>query len=325
MIEIKYPWLSRYVDGFNINKLAHSQLFSGKSGIGKFYFAKEISKSILCTKSSNLFEYCNECSSCKSFDSGSHPDFKLIQLESDSKVIKISQLRGGSKESDSEGIINFSNETPLLSKSKIIVINSSDKMNAESQNFLLKTLEEPSKNTYIFLISSKPYSLKPTLLSRLNHMEINFPKKNEILAWLQKSNMELDSQELNFLDDLNLIDINPDELIKARSERNEFSTDLMQCHSPKKLEKIASKWDDQFLSIKLGWLSKIILQSIFVKINKTEIPISYFSDNILHLSKTKNLTELFALSNELNNLSKDLSEGINLNNKIQIKALLSSY
>lgn len=325
MIEIKYPWLSRYVDRFNINKLAHSQLFSGKSGIGKFYFAKEISKSILCTKSSNLFEYCNECSSCKSFDLGSHPDFKLIQLESDSKVIKISQLRGGSKESDPEGIINFSNETPLLSKSKIIVINSSDKMNAESQNFLLKTLEEPSKNTYIFLISSKPYSLKPTLLSRLNHMEINFPKKNEILAWLQKSNMELDSQELSFLDDLNLIDINPDELIKARSERNEFSTDLMQCHSPKQLEKIASKWDDQFLSIKLGWLSKIILQSIFVKINKTEIPISYFSDNILHLAKTKNLTELFALSNELNNLSKDLSEGINLNNKIQIKALLSTF
>ena len=38
-----------------------------------------------------------------------------------------------------------------------------------------------------------------------------------------------------------------------------------------------------------------------------------------------NLIELFALSNELNNLSKDLSEGINLNNKIQIKALLSTF
>ncbi|MDA9595063.1 hypothetical protein N9S29_01015 [SAR86 cluster bacterium] len=325
MIEIEYPWLSRYVDRFNINKLAHSQLFSGKSGIGKFYFAKEISKSILCTKSSNLFEYCNECSSCKSFDSGSHPDFKLIQLESDSKVIKISQLRGGSKESDPEGIINFSNETPLLSKSKIIVINSSDKMNAESQNFLLKTLEEPSKKTYIFLISSKPYSLKPTLLSRLNHMEINFPKKNEILAWLQKSNMELDSQELNFLDDLNLIDINPDELIKARSERNEFSTDLMQCHSPKQLEKIASKWDDSFLSTKLNWLSKIIFYSICKKLNDSEVQSYYFNENISYLAKTKDLVELFKLSNELNIFIKELAGGINLNNKIQIKALLSSY
>ena len=105
-------------------------------------------------------------------------------------------------------------------------------------------------------------------------MEINFPKKNEILAWLQKSNMELDSQELDFLDDLNLIDINPDELIKARSERNEFSTDLMQCHSPKQLEKIASKWDDSFLSTKLNWLSKIIFYSICKKLNDTDILIS---------------------------------------------------
>ena len=325
MNRIKYPWLKKYVEYFDINKLAHSHLLSGKIGIGKLHFTEELSKSLLCSNSNELFEYCNDCSSCKAFNAGSHPDFKLIDKETESKIIKISQLRGNSKEMGDEGILNISHETPLLSKSKIIVINSAESMNLESQNFLLKTLEEPSKNTFIFLISSKPFSLKPTLLSRLNHTSFSFPNKEDISLWINSLGIELNSKDLNFFENLNLTEINQDQIKKGKEERKEFSSELSESSSSRKLEKIASNWDDQFLSIRLGWLSKIILQSIFVKINKTEIPISYFSDNILHLSKTKNLTELFALSNELNNLSKDLSEGINLNNKIQIKALLSTF
>ena len=325
MNRIKYPWLKKYVEHFDENKLAHSHLLSGKSGIGKLHFVEELSKSLLCPNSNELFDYCNECSSCKSFNAGSHPDFKLIEKEKENKVIKISQLRGSSKETVNEGILNISHETPLLSKSKIIVINSAEFMNLESQNFLLKTLEEPSMNTFIFLITTKPFSLKPTLLSRLNQTSFSFPKKEDISLWINSLGIELNSKDLNFFENLKLTELTQDQIKKAKEEIKEFSSELSESSSSKKLEKIASNWDDQFLSIKLGWLSKIILQSIFVKINKTEIPISYFSDNILHLSKTKNLTELFALSNELNNLSKDLSEGINLNNKIQIKALLSTF
>ena len=52
---------------------------------------------------------------------------------------------------------------------------------------------------------------------------------------------------------------------------------------------------------------------------------NYFNENISYLTKTKDLVELFKLSNELNIFIKELAGGINLNNKIQIKALLSSY
>ena len=166
MSNIKYPWLKKYLYYFDAKKLAHAQLFSGNSGIGKSYFSYELSKSLLCPNSTKLFDYCGKCISCNSFNSGTHPDFKSIQLEGENKVIKISQLRGTKKDNGTEGIVNFSHETPLLSKSKIIHISSAENMNTESQNFLLKTLEEPSNNTYIFLTSSKPYLLKPTLLSK---------------------------------------------------------------------------------------------------------------------------------------------------------------
>ena len=106
-------------------------------------------------------------------------------------------------------------------------------MNTESQNFLLKTLEEPSNNTYIFLTSSKPNLLKPTLLSRLNHVSISFPKREETLDWLKSINVEINYQELNFLEDVNLIDLSSDLINQMRQEIDDFASDLAKCNSSK--------------------------------------------------------------------------------------------
>ncbi len=325
MVNIKYPWLKKYLDYFYTDKLAHSQLFSGKSGIGKSYFSLELSKSLLCLNSSELFNHCGKCVSCNSFQSRTHPDFKFIQPEDENKVIKISQLRGNGKDRENKGILNFLHETPLISKSKIIQISSAENMNAESQNFLLKTLEEPSKNTYIFLTSSKPYLLQPTLLSRLNHVSIHSPAKKEILNWLKSINIKVDAQELNFLEDINLTDLSSDLIKQARQEIDDFSSDLVKCNSSKDIEKIASKWDDSNLLKKLNWFSKIIRNSIFLKTNQIELKNLLFEENITYLANSKSLLELFEMSNELNTLIDGLVKGVNLNNKIQIKAFLSSF
>ena len=325
MSNIKYPWLKKYLHYFDADKLAHAQLFSGKSGIGKSYFSYELSKSLLCPNSTKLFDYCGKCISCNSFNSGTHPDFKKIQLEGENKVIKISQLRGTKKDNGAEGILNFSHETPLISKSKIVHINSAENMNTESQNFLLKTLEEPSNNTYIFLTSSKPFLLKPTLLSRLNHVSLSLPEKKETLDWLKSINVEINYQELNFLEDVNIIDLSSDLIIQARQEIDDFSSDLAKCNSSKKIEKIAAKWDDSNLLKKLNWLSKIIRNSIFLKLNQNDLKSPFFAENISYLADSKSLNDLFEFSNELNTLIDGLVKGVNLNNKLQIKALLSSY
>ena len=325
MSNIKYPWLKKYLHYFDADKLAHAQLFSGKSGIGKSYFSYELSKSLLCPNSTKLFDYCGKCISCNSFNSGTHPDFKKIQLEGENKVIKISQLRGTKKDNGTEGILNFSHETPLISKSKIVRINYAENMNTESQNFLLKTLEEPSNNTYIFLTSSKPFLLKPTLLSRLNHVSFSLPEKKETLDWLKSINVEINYQELNFLEDVNIIDLSSDLIIQARQEIDDFSSDLAKCNSSKKIEKIAAKWDDSNLLKKLNWLSKIIRNSIFLKINQNDLKSPFFAESISYLADSKSLNDLFEFSNELNTLIDGLVKGVNLNNKLQIKALLSSY
>ena len=43
------------------NNISHSYIFNGPSGIGKFLFAKEFAKSILCTNPNLEMKPCDRC------------------------------------------------------------------------------------------------------------------------------------------------------------------------------------------------------------------------------------------------------------------------
>ena len=109
------------------NKVSHSYLFIGRQGIGKKLIAKEFSRGILEKAS-----YEN------------NPD--LIYVEPDGNSIKIEQIRQTQKEIQ---------EKPISSSKKVCLINDADKMTKESQNCLLKTLEEPPDYATIILIRRK--------------------------------------------------------------------------------------------------------------------------------------------------------------------------
>ena len=55
---------------------------------------------------------------------------------------------------------------PYEGKAKVAVIDDAELMNVEAANSFLKTLEEPPGATILILISSHPFKLLPTLLSR---------------------------------------------------------------------------------------------------------------------------------------------------------------
>ena len=54
---------------------------------------------------------------------------------------------------------------------KVCLIDDADKMTLQAENALLKTLEEPTPDTVIILITGKPYRLLPTVLSRCQHLQ----------------------------------------------------------------------------------------------------------------------------------------------------------
>ena len=63
-------------------------------------------------------------------------------------------------------ITKFLANKPFSHSSKVVLINNADKLNTESQNALLKNLEEPGLDNYFLLATNRPSALLPTIISR---------------------------------------------------------------------------------------------------------------------------------------------------------------
>lgn len=109
-----------------------------------------------------------------------HPDFYALRPANKSRSI--------SAEATRELIRNIF-QTSFGNSGKVALICEADRMNASSANIFLKTLEEPPPGTYLFLLTTRPYSLLPTIRSRC--LFFRFPetgtreRPESIAAWLK--------------------------------------------------------------------------------------------------------------------------------------------
>lgn len=159
--------------------ISHSYLFLGKEGIGKKTVAEEFAKTLLCKKEG--LEPCGVCSSCYKFDSGNHPDFKLIEAEKN--IIKKSQI---------DEIVSAVKTAPFESKRKIFIIDDAHLMNKESMNGLLKTLEEPADFLNMILVSSQEDKFLPTILSRCQKISFSPLSEEEVYSYISENYQLLD-------------------------------------------------------------------------------------------------------------------------------------
>ena len=159
------------------NSVSHSYIFSGISGIGKFLFAKEFAKAILCIGEPKP---CNKCNSCESIENGNNPDLIIINEQTNS--IKTEQI----KELTSDVL-----EKPIKGNKKIYIINNSENMTKEAQNALLKTLEEPPEYAIIILVTSNENLLLNTIKSRCIKILFNNLSDEEVLEYFERNHEEV--------------------------------------------------------------------------------------------------------------------------------------
>lgn len=156
---------------FASGKWAHAYIFAGPEGVGKFKTAHEWAKLLLCKnpKENNFSEACGSCRSCRDFEAGSHPDFNYVYKElreftADGKGkappvdLPIDVIR--------EFLIAKVPTRPTLSQRKAFIVSEAEKLNAASQNCLLKVLEEPPAYCCIVLLCTRLEKLLPTTKSR---------------------------------------------------------------------------------------------------------------------------------------------------------------
>lgn len=146
-------------------------LFSGPKGIGKYSIAKELSRYIICK---GVQDATCRCNSCRLFPNS--PDFLEIG-NNVGNVIKVGDI---------EPIDEFVDLLPSLGRKKVLLIDDAERMNGTSANRLLKTLEDVKSHLVVFLISSKPERMIPTVLSRSNQIRFSALGPQRVLEILKE-------------------------------------------------------------------------------------------------------------------------------------------
>jgi DNA polymerase-3 subunit delta' len=193
-------------------RIGHAYLFSGIAAVGKKTLALEFAKALNCEKEDTLHDSCGECSSCRKIQRGSHPD--IFSVKADGQFIRIDAIREIQEQMKCK---------PLEAKQRVFIIDEADKMNDQAANALLKILEEPSLSNILILITSRPYSMPPTIISRCQQIRFN-PLRFDTVAKFLIDRMEMDSQNALLLASLSggsvgrAMELNNDDVVTYRVE-----------------------------------------------------------------------------------------------------------
>ena len=153
--------------------LAHAYLFVGPEMIGKQMFAKD------------LFVLANNR---EDFNAGD-PDLRIVSprvAEGETKIYI----------EDARDIKQFLSLKPYYGPYKFVVINDADRLTPEASNGLLKALEEPTPNSVLILVSSKPRMLLSTVTSRCQTVRFVSHSAKDSTEFLVSSKLSKADQQL---------------------------------------------------------------------------------------------------------------------------------
>jgi DNA polymerase III subunit delta' len=131
--------------------LSHAYLFHGPPGTGKRTAARAFAAALLARGADD------PAGVQRRVAAGVHPDLGWVEPRGAHEIL-VDDVR--------HRVVREVALRPFEAERRIFVIADAERMNEESQNALLKTLEEPSSFAHLVLVSSAPGRLLPTIPSR---------------------------------------------------------------------------------------------------------------------------------------------------------------
>lgn len=161
-------WLERADEAMQQRwqRLPHAILIRGPGGWGESLLAERLGRRLLGIEGD------------KPLAEVAHPDLRWIQPEDN--VIKVDVIRG---------VCQFLVQTQSGER-KLAIIDRADRMNVNAANALLKSLEEPPPDSYIFLVSGASERLLPTVRSRCQVVTVAPADEDEVRAWLAEQGVD---------------------------------------------------------------------------------------------------------------------------------------
>lgn len=166
--------INPFVEGIKDNTLPQTFIITGSYGVGQVFFIKEVLSKILTKNNQQVNQM-------------------ILSLDDDKYKIEKSEV---------EKAKLFLEQSPLVGDKKVLVVYDADFLSIESQNLILKSIEEPKKSSLIFLVSNYN-NLLHTIQSRSHSINIkpNLKIKDLRMGFID---IELDSLKQKFIDYLEI-------------------------------------------------------------------------------------------------------------------------
>lgn len=175
---------SRLSGAVNAGKLSHSYIISGPRGSGKQTLARLLAAAMQCT--ANMEKPCLSCAQCRKVMEGTHPD--VIEVDDPSKATVQVDLARWAK---TDLYIR-----PNEGKKKIYIFPRAHDMRRETQNALLKVVEEPPAYGAFLFLAERPERLLSTVRSRSVELALSPVLWGEAAGFLRKKFPEKEENDL---------------------------------------------------------------------------------------------------------------------------------
>ncbi|MFS1539381.1 MAG: DNA polymerase III subunit delta' C-terminal domain-containing protein [Candidatus Phlomobacter fragariae] len=254
-----YPWLNhayRQIISLHQKKQGHhALLLHADTGMGSEALIYAISRWLMCQQPASM-KSCGGCHSCQLMLAETHPDWHKIVADKGKNTIGIESIRYLT-----EALVSHAQQ----GGAKVIWLSCVEALTEAASNALLKTLEEPTNNTYFLLECRDPVLLLATLRSRCFYYYLSVPERKTAISWLQKQKIPLALVHIETAIKLNagaplaaLTLLQPENWLK----RKQFCQSLMQHLATKTLFSWLPELDQKDAVERISWLISLLLDAV---------------------------------------------------------------
>lgn len=147
---------------YEADRLAHAYIIVGSVRGNALQFTEAILKLLFCQQDGD--RPCHACEGCRRVERHQHSDVMWIEPRNKSRQVSADDIRD---------LIKRMSQTAHEGGWKVGVISSADRLNLNSANILLKTLEEPPPRSLLLLLTDSISSLLPTVISRCQKLVLS--------------------------------------------------------------------------------------------------------------------------------------------------------